>query len=121
MTLYIAQQCLFNHCLPHMPVGANPAASVQNLHNWFDALALGCVQSSSTNPLVTDDSGTRLPGLYHLMRQNEHSLFMSAISVQVTWASQCTQNNLSAGSIVSIEPAGRGRPTLIPTKIGPFT
>ena len=46
-TLYIAQQCLFIHCLPCIPVGVNPVASVLNFKTWLDALAVGAVHCGS--------------------------------------------------------------------------
>ena len=102
----------------HIHIGANPAASVVNFRRWLDELAQGCVLCGS--PLARDYDGNRLEGFYHLMKQPEHAAFMTALTGQIAWTSECHQNNLNAGTLVSIEPGGRGSAQMVHMMGGPF-
>ena len=55
------------------------------------------------------------------MKQPEHSLFCSAILGQTARTAQCMQNGLNAGTMVSIEPGGRGVSKMVQVMGGPFT
>ena len=113
------QYVLHDPYLLYIHVGATAAASVQNFRRWLDELAIGAVRCG--NPLVRDYDGNRLEGYYHLMKQPEHAAFLNAITGQTAWTIECVQNNLNAGTIVSIEPGGRGVAQMIHMKGGPFT
>lgn len=65
--------------------------------------------------------GNRLERNYHLMKQPEHSLFCNAILGQTAWTAQCMQNELNGGTMVSIEPGGRGVSKMVQVMGGPFT
>ena len=101
----------------HIHIGANPAASIANLRRWLDDLARGCVGCGS--PLARDLAGNRMEGCYHVMKPAEHQLFLSAISTHIQWTLECHQNNLNAGTLISIEPGGRGSLQMLQMKGGP--
>ena len=65
--------------------------------------------------------GNRLEGYYHLMKQPERANFMNAIIGQTARAIECVQNNLNAGTLVSIEPGGSGIAQMVHMKGGHFT
>lgn len=110
---------MFDPCLPCIPVGANAAASVQNFRMWLDELAVGSVRCG--DPLARDFDGNRLEGYYHLMKQSEHATFVNALTGQTAWTIESVQNNLNAGTLVSVEPGGRGFSQMVHMKGGPFT
>jgi len=61
-----------------------------------------------------------LEGFYHLMKHPEHQAFMATLTGQVAWTADCHRNNLNAGTLVSIEPGGRGSSQMVHTKGDPF-
>ena len=65
--------------------------------------------------------GNRLEGYYHLMKHPKHTAFIHALTGQTAGTNQCTQSNLNAGTLVPIEPGGRGFSQMVHMKGGPFT
>lgn len=106
--------CLFQ-CIP---LGHNAAQSLHNLQNWMDSIA---ISNCREDPMVLYDDGTRAHGLYHRMRQAEHTRFMALLNRLSTWMTQCRAANISCGKLMSIEPAERGALTIIHIpNVGPF-
>ena len=94
------------------------ALSTQHFSAWLDALAVGATNGGG-DPLVRTFNGHRLEGYFHKMKQGEHAAFLSAIQGQVEWAQRCVVQQVSAGTLVSIEPDRRGSTKMLHIK-GPF-
>ncbi len=88
-------------------LGATPVQSVRNLHQWLDALVSASVKAVGEVALVTyKRSQRRVPGVYHQMRQaNMEGTILSFDE----WTRDCIVDNVSAGTYLSIEGAGRGQ------------
>ena len=71
--------------------------------------------------LVKRIDGTRLHGAYHHMLQRKHAIFMRALSSLSAWQAECLTNNCSCGTLLSMEPGGKGEITILHEKLGPFT
>jgi len=107
--------------IPCIPVGAAAAASVANFKQWLDSLALGCMRGGGTsNPLVKGFNGNQIPGLYDCMRSGEHARFLTSLVSQTTCQTQCAQQNLSAGRLITVQSSERGQMLMMEIKGGPF-
>ena len=88
----------------------NPGDSAKNLCKFMDELV---AQHAGPGSLVMNPSGQRIKGVYHKLRQHEHSAIEGALSwVFVALAVEIVLNgsaNHSAGMYLSIEGAGRGQ------------
>lgn len=86
------------------------AQSLANLKTWLDSLAVAVCKE---DPLVCYSDQTRAHGVYHRMRQAEHTRFIAAIARHVNWSAECVAANLTCGKLLSIEAAERGTLTVI--------
>ena len=103
--------------IPALQPGATPADSTANLKRWVDQVAVALCKE---NPLVMYCNNTRAHGLYHQMRQGEHQRFMAVFTNLHRWTGECIANNISAGTLFSVELAERGSTTMIHLQIGCF-
>jgi len=107
--------------IPCIPVGSTAAASAAIFRQWLDSLAVGCMTAGgSGDPLVRGFNNQRIPGLYHGMRGAEQARFLSSLVSLTTCQTQCAQQNLSAGRLITVEPSERGQMTIVELKGGPF-
>ena len=96
-------------------IGATPAQSRNNLHDWLDNIAetLGGPEC-----LVYNTENVRQKGLFHHLKTDIHGLFISEIGKNLAWASECYTNNISTGAYYSVKPGGMGCLTMVNTKQG---
>jgi hypothetical protein len=75
----------------------------------------------AVNPLVRYFDGNRLEEGF-IIRWSSLSTqnFISAITGQMMWTTDCIHNNLTAGTLVSVKPGGRGITEMVYLKGGPF-
>ena len=58
-------------------VGATPNQPLTNLQQWLDSIATTLCKE---NPLVTNNAGARIPGVFHHMRAGEHQQFLQTFT-----------------------------------------
>ncbi len=102
-------------------LGITPAQSLENLYEWLHNVVTSCVKDDGALAVVRyGTTQRRMPGFFHQLRQDEHSCMEAKISYFTDWASQCNAANVSAGTYVSVEGAGRGQCQMINKSLGPF-
>ena len=70
--------------------------------------------------MVYNTEKIRQKGLFHHLKPDTHSLFLSEIAKDVSWVTECHTNNISAGTYYSVKPGGMGGLTMVNLKLGPF-
>ena len=81
---------------------------------------VGCYSVQHFREWHTYEESTRLHGVYHHMLQQNHSSFMRAIHSLSACHTECLTSNSSCGTLLSLEPGGKGDITVIHTKARPF-
>ena len=87
-------------------VGATPNQSLTNMQQWLDSIATTLCHE---NPLVTDNVGVRISGVFHQIRGAEHRKFLQTLTSHFMWSTQCATHlpgPVSAGKLLTVEPSG---------------
>lgn len=76
----------------------------------MDAIA---VVTCREDPLVVYADRSRAHGLYHRMRQAEHTRFLIMLNGLGAWMAACQANGITCGKLMSVVPAERGTLTIL--------
>ena len=99
-------------------IGATPAASVKQMEEYLKKVVMNITKSPNSLVFI---NGTEFLRAFHKLKASELSLILFALQNQDNWIQKCRQNNLSAGTIISVSSDGVGTCTMVAAIGGPFS
>lgn len=104
---------------PTLQIGANSNDSMSNFFRWLDLVVNECNLPCCCR--TTGFNGVNLNGIYHHLSPGEANYFIKILQQKLKmWASKCTDNGRSAGSVLRCDASGKGQLCIDPELVGPF-